>query len=213
MTSNTTAVTARGTTRIQAATAVAVPVTLAFLLGLHPLLSYDPLVLEDRLGRWFLVHFGLLFALPALTAVAWSTLRGVEGPLGVVGRGALLVFLAFASAYDAMAGIGTGWLLQYLNELGPEAREGAEILLRHWWVALNPHWIAAIGQVAWGVFAFCAVIVHRRAGSHALVHGGLAVGGLYALAHGSIPATVTLLAFAAAVWRLHWPTGRVDPRR
>jgi hypothetical protein len=183
--------------------AAAVPIALGALLAAHPLLMFDPFVLDGRLSRWFAVHYGLLLLLPALGAVAWSVLRGFDGRLAVVGRAGVLVFVAFYAAYDALAGIGTAMLLERTFAADTATQEAIAPLLTDWWVTLNPHWIANVGQVAWATFAVCAVILHRRAKAHPLVLWGLSIGGLYALAHGSIPATITLVAFAAAVWRVH----------
>lgn len=189
-------------TTATAVAATAVPVALAALLAAHPLLGFDPFVLEGRLTRWFAVHYGLLVLLPALGGVAWATLRGFTGPFALAGRGGVLVFVAFYAAYDALAGLGTGMLLRRALAADEATRAAVSPLLTDWWVTLNPHWIATVGAVAWATFTVCAVVLHRRAGAHPVVVWGLSIGGLYALAHGSIPATVTLLAFAAAVWRL-----------
>jgi hypothetical protein len=192
----------RPATRLAVA-ATAVPLALGGLLAAHPLLSFDPYVLEGRLTRWFAVHYGLLVLLPALGAVAWSVLRGFDDRLALVGRGGVLVFVAFYAAYDALAGIGTGMLLQRAVAADAAAQEAIAPIIVDWWVTLNPHWIATVGSIAWGVFAVCAVVLHRRRSAHPLVVWGLSIGGLYALAHGSVPATITLAAFAAAVWRIH----------
>lgn len=195
------------TSRVLGLAATAVPVLLGALLAAHPLLGYDPFVLEGRLGRWFAVHYGLLLLLPALGGVAWLVLRGFEGPLAVLGRAGVLAFVAFYAAYDALAGIGTGMLLQRTLALDLATQEAVAPLLIDWWTTLNPHWIAMVGAMGWAVFAVSAAVLHRRAAAHPAVVGGLSVTSLYASAHGSIPATVTLLAFAVAVWRLHRPVG------
>jgi hypothetical protein len=178
----------------------AVPFTLAVLLLFHPSVERDPFVIADALSAWFAVHIGLLILTPALGIVAWLVLGGLTNPAAHVARLAILPFVAFHAAYDALAGIGTGLLVQAAAGLPPDHVGGATALVNGWWASLNPHWIWAVSAISWAVFALCAAAAHWRSGSHPVVVVGLGLSTPYVYLHAWVPAAITLLAVSMATW-------------
>jgi hypothetical protein len=178
----------------------AVPLALAVLLLFHPSVERDPFAIGDAPSAWFAVHIGMLILTPALGIVAWLLVGGLTHPSAHIARLAILPFVAFHAAYDTLAGIGTGLLVQATAELPPDHIAGATALVTGWWASLNPHWIWAVSAISWAAFALCAAVAHWRSGSHPLVVVGLGLAAPYVYLHAWAPAAITLVALGAATW-------------
>jgi hypothetical protein len=173
-----------------------VKLAIAVLLMFHPSVERDPFVIADALTAWFAVHIGMLILTPALGIVAWLVVSRLTTPAAHVARLAILPFVAFHAAYDALAGIGTGLLVQAAAGLPPDHIAGATALVTGWWANLNPHWIWTVSALSWAAFALCAAVAHWRSGSHLLVVVGLGLAAPFVYLHAWAPAAITLVASA-----------------
>src|ERR671917_788138 len=91
---------------------------------LHP--AGDPYAgIAGETDRWLFVHIAQLLLVPLLGALVWTLLAGLQSVAARVAHAALVLWLAFFSAFDAIAGIATGVLSRHANSLAAsEEREG-----------------------------------------------------------------------------------------
>jgi hypothetical protein len=121
MTPNTTTRPLKGTsTPIAAIALAAVCIAWVVVALIHP----TSLINED-VPTWVVVHIAQLVFAPIVALGILALLKGVQGPTATLSRGAAVLWAAWFSAYDAVAGIATGILI------GGDAREAGEYLYAH----------------------------------------------------------------------------------
>jgi hypothetical protein len=108
------------TSTIAAVVLAAVCITWVVVALIHPTSLID----EDR-SMWVVVHIAQLIFAPIVALGILALLKGAEGLTAALARGAAVLWAAWFSAYDAVAGIGTGILI------GGYAREAGEYLYAH----------------------------------------------------------------------------------
>jgi hypothetical protein len=143
--------------------------------------------LQDKVTVWMVVHIGMMLFIPLMAAVVYLLLRGVEGTAARIGRVALVPFVVFYSAWEALQGIGVGILVDEVNQLTqPERATGADlvhdfadnILIRNFGVFGN------IGSLALITAAIAAgVALRRHAGAPLSIAALLGVSGFLVTAH------------------------------
>jgi hypothetical protein len=184
---------------------------------LHPV--GDPYAgIADETGRWLFVHIAQLVLAPFLGALVWVLLTGLESIAARVARAALVVWLVFFSAFDAVAGIATGVLSRYANSLAGEEREGVvsavDFLFDDSQLAGGGFSVLGnLGHGSWIVVAIAAAVaLHQaRAPRAAVIAMSLSV--LFA-AHSGIGAAIGLVAiFVAGRLILRWRSARTTPSR
>ena len=108
---------------------VGVPLAWAILLLFHPTgegEDFYPIV-RDEVTAWELVHVGTMVFVPLMAGVGFLLLRGVKGSAAVVSRIALAVFAVVYTAWEVVIGIGTGVLIDEVNQLTEAERRSAPI--------------------------------------------------------------------------------------
>src|SRR5215212_7425371 len=140
------------------------PLALAILEIFHP----QPGGVADAVlqGGWFMWFHIIQVPLIGLIALAAYLLtEGLEGRAVMVSRWALGVFAVFFSAYDAAAGIATGYALRNAQELPAEAQEGVyEAVIDMPGLSLI-FGLSIVGTLGWVVALIAAAIALRRAGA------------------------------------------------
>ncbi len=144
---------------------VGAPALLVLVELLHPQ-PHD--LLQLNVGAWLAVHYAqiLLFPLAALAVARLLPRNG--GVAAAVSRMALFLFAATWTAWDAVAGVGTGLLVKAArSSSGPE----------EWQAAIDAIWrdpimgggtvsvFAVMGAVSLSVGTVCAGIALKRAGA------------------------------------------------
>jgi hypothetical protein len=97
---------------------IGVPLAWAVLLLFHPLGGgevYDDL--RDEVTRWQVVHVGTLFFIGLMGLAVYLLVRDLPGTAARVSRWAAAVFVLFYGAWEAVAGLTVGALVQYTNGL------------------------------------------------------------------------------------------------
>ena len=177
------------------------PLAFAGLTLLHP--HDDPHELGDAVGRWLVVH-ALQLVLSVLLAYSiWILLDGLAGRAASIARAALPVFLVF-SAFDAVAGLSTGWLARDAHNHpkgDQDVINDAIVELFHGnWLTGNLSVAGAVTAFAWLAVALGAAVALRRAGADRLTVAAMAGASLFA-SHPPPFGTIGLLALAVAAYR------------
>jgi hypothetical protein len=152
------------------------PVAFGLASLLHPLPRGRSIVdaLEPSLGRWLTVHVIQLLLLGLLAATLWPLVDGCPGRAPTVCRLALVPFLAFYSAFDAVVGIGTGTLVGLARGPDGEARAEAVRMIQTFWdERLTPgtaiFLVIGVALVSWLVAAGAGAGALRQAGARRAV--------------------------------------------
>jgi hypothetical protein len=179
------------------------PLAFAAVTLLHPMASPDEPGLA--LGRWWAVHLLQIPLTILLAYCIWILLDGLHGTAATTARAALPVFLVCFSAYDAVAGLATGWLAQAASEQSGAdqlATRGAiGELFNDNWLAGNFSVLGSASAVAWAVVAIAGAVALHRAGADRLTVGLMALSLIF-LNHPAPTGTLGMLALfgAAFLW-------------
>lgn len=185
---------------------IGVPLAWAVLLLFHPTGEGEAITYADvqqEVTRWLVVHLGMVIFIPLMAGAVYLLVRGIEGTAARVCRIALLLFVVFYGAWEALVGIGTGILVNDINGLAASDRAVAaplvseyndNILIRAFGV------LGSIGSLAFITAAIAAgLALHRHAGAPLAVTVLLAVSGFLITAHPPPFGPVGLALFIAAV--------------
>ena len=108
-----------------------IPALWAIVLLFHPTgdgEDFYPIV-RDEVTPWLLVHLATMLFVPLMAAVVFVLPRGIQGTAATISRVAVAVFAVVYMAWEVLIGIGTGVLIDQVNELGPAQRPvGAELV-------------------------------------------------------------------------------------
>jgi hypothetical protein len=117
-------------------------------------------------GGWFLWFHMIQLVLTGLIALAVYLLTdGLTGRAVSISRWAIGVFAVFFSAYDAAAGIATGFVLLSAREVSAEEQTAVyETAIDMPGLSLT-FVLSIVGTVAWVVAVIAAAIALRRAGA------------------------------------------------
>ena len=144
---------------------LAPPLLLAGLEIAHPNPEVNVQAVMD-VATWFAVFHVIQLVLIGLVALsvllladdfgratAWTTRLGIG------------VFLVFFSAYDTLAGIGTGLAMRSARNLPPEQQEGVFSVVKDW-PGLSPVFVlSVVGTGAWVVAVGALALAARRQGA------------------------------------------------
>jgi len=143
---------------------LATPLALAVLEIFHP--QPDGVAEAVEQGGWFLWFHMIQLVLIGLMALAVYLLtEGLAGRAVSVSRWAIAVFAVFFSAYDAAAGIATGFVLQSAQGLSTEGQTAVyETAIDMPGLSLI-FVLSIVGTAAWVVAVIAAALALRRAGA------------------------------------------------
>ena len=168
---------------------------------LHPMGEPYAGIAEEA-DRWILVHVAQLVLAPLLAAGVWMLLAGLESVAAQVARTALVLWLAFFSAFDAVAGIATGVLTRHANSLTGENREGVvsaiDFLFDDSQLAGGGFSVLGnLGHFSWVIVAIAASVALYRAGASRAVVVATSLSVLFA-SHAGLGAAAALVALFVA---------------
>jgi hypothetical protein len=149
---------------------IGIPLAWAVLLLFHPGGSgkvYD--AVRDDVTRWQVVHVGTIFFIGLMGLAVYLLVRDLQGTAARVSRWAAAVFVLFYGAWEAVAGLAVGALIQYTNGLPAADRsvgsDAIESVNDNAIVGDFPGLLAAIGSLAWITAVIAAAVAVRRAGA------------------------------------------------
>jgi hypothetical protein len=187
---------------------IAVPLGWAVLLAFHPAPDPDDIYgsLRDDATRFIVVHLGSIAFIALMGEALYLVLRDLPGRAAKISRLAIVPFVAFYAAADAIAGLATGVLVKDAND-GADTAGGAQAL---WDNFITENLLFWLGGTAWIVAAIAAAVAFRQARVRTAV---VVLIGLSAIVVFHVPpfGPIGLLCFAAAVVLL--ARGRRAPAR
>ena len=157
-------------TRGTAAFLIGVPVAWAVLLLFHPMGAGTNIYadLHDQVTVWMVVHTGSAFFIGLMALAIYLLVRDLPGTAARIAKWAAPVFALFYAAWETVAGLVEGALVQYANGLPLGQRPGIEGELQ----ALHDHWavgdfglLNSVGSLAWITAAIAAAVAVRKAGA------------------------------------------------
>jgi hypothetical protein len=154
-------------------------------------------------GVWFMWFHFIQVPLIGLMALAVYLLTaGMEGLTTGVSRWAIGVFAVFFSAYDAAAGIGTGYALRNARELPAGAQQAIYEAVKDMPVVSLIFVLSVVGSLAWVVALVAAALSLRRAGAPLGPFILLILAGVFFLGGHPYPAGTLAFGsfFLAAAW-------------
>lgn len=185
---------------------LAVPLAFAALTLFHS--HRDPWDLGDGASRWLTVHAIQSVLSVLLAYTVWSLLAGVRHPAATAARAAVPVFLVAFAAFDAVAGLATGWLARTAQGQSGAQRAATdraiEELFTGNWLTGSLSVAGGVSAVAWLLIAVAGAVALRAAGADRLTVACMATSAAF-VNHPPPTGTVGLLAlFAAALrWERH----------
>lgn len=133
--------------------------TLVGILNLtHPLIRppiYRAVI--HHLPWWTTLHVVNLFLFPILGSAVYFLVKDVRNFAALISRIAIILFIPIYAAFDALAGVGTGILVQQGSSL-PAGTSGIEPLIDAYWTSSIIATIAAIGSIAWVIAILAATV-------------------------------------------------------
>jgi hypothetical protein len=175
--------------------------------------------LAGQSGTWLAVHTAQIVLIMLLGATIWALVDGLEGTAAKVARAAILPFVAFYSAFDAIVGFATGLLVRQANGLpGPEQATAAQQIQQYFDSVIEPGlptlYVVAVGVVAWVVAMLAVAVARRRAGASGVTVALLAVAAVsFGFDHGFPTGTIGMAAlFLAGLLLERRPAREVEPQ-
>jgi hypothetical protein len=154
-------------------------------------------------GDWFLWFHMIQLPLIGLTALTVCSLTaGLEGRPVVVSRWATAIFAVFFSAYDAAAGIATGYVWRGAQDLTSAEQEVIFEATKAMPELSVIFLLSIVGTGAWVVALVAAAVAVRRAGAARGPYALLILAGVFLLGGHPFPfGTIAFgCLFLAAVW-------------
>ncbi len=178
------------------------PLALAILEIFHPERPSSASEAVEQ-GVWFMWFHFIQVPLIGLIALAVYLLTdGLEGRVVSVSRWAIGIFAVFFSAYDAAAGIGTGYALRNAQGLPAAAQEAIyEAVIDMPGLSLI-FGLSIVGTVAWVVALVAAAMALRRSGVSRGAFVLLILAGVFLMGGHPYPAGTLAFGcfFLAAAW-------------
>jgi hypothetical protein len=168
---------------------IGVPLLWGILLLFHPGGEGEEIYLDsqDKVTPFLVVHIGMMLFIPLMAVAVLLLLRGVEGTAARVGRIALVPFVVFYSAWEALQGIGLGILVNELKGLPQADQALREDLVQDFaeHALIGPFGVfGSIGSMGLIVAAIAAgVALYRHAGAPVSVPVLLGISGLLITVH------------------------------
>jgi hypothetical protein len=141
------------------------PLLLAGLEYIHPQPDETVKALMDA-STWFAVFHVIQLALTGLVAMSVLLLADSFGRANAwVTRLGIGVFLVFFSAYDAVAGIGTGLAMRNARDLSAVQQQGVFEVVKDWPAVGPPFALSIVGTLGWVAAVGALAVAARRQGA------------------------------------------------
>jgi hypothetical protein len=144
---------------------LAPPLALAALEIVHPQPDENAQALMD-VATWFTAFHAIQLVLIGFVALSVLLLADSFGRASTwVTRLGVGVFLVFFSAYDTVAGIGTGLAMRSARDLSAVQQEGVFDVVKDWPALGPPFALSIVGTLGWVVALGALALAARRQGA------------------------------------------------
>lgn len=156
--------------RRTAAFLIGVPIAWAVLLLFHPMGGSDDMYVElaDKTAAWQIVHAGTIVFIGLMALAIYLLVRDLPGTAARVAKWAAGVFALFYVAWETVAGLVVGALVQHANSLPlaqrPQVEETIDSLYGNAFVG-DFGLLNSVGGLAWITAAIAAAVAVRKAGA------------------------------------------------
>ena len=141
------------------------PLLLAGLESIHPQPDENAQALMD-VSTWFAGFHVIQLALTGLIALSVLLLADGFGRANAwVTRLGIGIFLVFFSAYDAVAGVGTGLAMRSARDLSAVQQEGVFDVVKDWPALGPPFALSIVGTLGWTAAVGALALAARRQGA------------------------------------------------
>lgn len=188
---------------------LAPPLALAVLEIFHPQPDENVQALLD-VATWFAGFHVIQLALTGLVALSVLLLADSFGRANAwVTRLGVGVFLVFFSAYDAVAGIGTGLAARSARDLSAVQQEGVFDVVKDWPAVGSPFALSIVGTLGWVAAVGALALAARRQGAPRPEWIFIGLAAVFLLGGHPFPAgTLAFGAFFVAALLHEWRAGR-----
>jgi hypothetical protein len=187
------------------------PFALALLEIFHPERPNSASEAVEQ-GVWFMwfLHFIQVPLIGLIALAVYLLTDALEGRAVMVSRWAIGAFAVFFSAYDAAAGIGTGYALRNAQGLSAGAQEAIYEAVKDMPVLSLIFGLSIVGTLGWVVALVAAAVALRRAGASLGPFILLILAGVFLMGGHPYPAGTLAFGsfFVAAAW-LEFAPGRL----
>ena len=145
--------------RIQQILLFAAPILVGLMNLTHPMLR-PPILngLINHVSWWITLHILNLALFPLLGLSAYLLVEEVHNLASSLTKVALAVYVPIYAAFDAIAGIGTGILVQNAKQLPPGDLTTVAPLIDAYWTSSALNGVAAAGSIAWVIAMLSAAV-------------------------------------------------------
>jgi hypothetical protein len=141
-----------------------VPLAWGILLLFHPVNGDSPYAIaSDDVTRWMTVHIGTLVFIGLMGLALFVLVQDLPGRAATVARSAILPFVVFYAAYEAIVGLASGVLVEHANGVPAAELPAAIAAIDALQDSVVVQAVAALGGAAWVVAAIAAAIAFARA--------------------------------------------------
>jgi hypothetical protein len=190
-------------TRPTLAFLLGVPIAWAVLLWFHPDVDPNDVYgsLQDDVAIYVVVHVGTLAFIGLMGAALYLLVRDLPGTAARISRLAILPFVVFYAAWEAVIGLAIGALVQHTNDSPARQRPAVADAIQSLGenvIVGEAGVVVAVGALAWVVGVIAAAVAYRNLGAPTLAWVLLGLS-MLVVSHPPPIGPVGLACFAGAV--------------
>ena len=160
-------------TRPTLAFLLGVPIAWAVLLWFHPDVDPDDVYgsLQDDVTTYVVVHVGTLAFIGLMGAALYLLVRDLPGTAARISRLAILPFVVFYAAWEAVIGLAIGALVQHTNDAPARQRPAVADAIQSLGenvIVGDSGVVLAVGALSWIVAVIAAAVAYRNLGAPTL---------------------------------------------
>jgi hypothetical protein len=135
------------------------PLLVGALNVMHPV-AHTPIYngVLHHIDWWIGLHLLNLVGFPLVGFAAYLLTEGIQTPAAIISRVAAAVFIPIYAAFDALAGVGTGTIVQLIDRLSPAQSATLEPILDAYWNSGTVMAPAMVGSIAWVIAMLSAAV-------------------------------------------------------
>jgi hypothetical protein len=112
---------------------------------------------------WIRLHIANLALFPLFGLSAYVLVKDLRNRAAALSRIAIAAFVPLYAAFDALAGVGTGILVQSASGMEAPQRAAAETLIDAYWGSAALNAVAAAASIAWVIALLAAAVAFASA--------------------------------------------------